>query len=56
MVEQAERERDELRIEGGYGLDARAPQALAIMIFLKSLDALPHDTEYLDPYDGGPVD
>jgi len=44
------------RIEGGYGIDARAPQALAMIIFLKSLGALTHDTEYMDPYDGGPVD
>jgi hypothetical protein len=44
------------RIEGGYGLDARAPQALAIIIFLRSLGALHRETEYLDTYDGGPVD
>ena len=44
------------RIEGGYGIDARAPQALAMLVFLKSLGALHHDTDYLDPHDGGPVD
>jgi hypothetical protein len=45
------------RIEGGYSIDAtRAPQALAILVFLKSLDALGPDTEYRDPIDGGLVD
>ena len=44
------------RIEGGYSIDASAPQALAMIIFLRSIGALHDDTEYLDPYDGGPVD
>jgi hypothetical protein len=43
------------RIEGGYNIDAPAPQAMAVLRFLKSLDALA-DTEYRDPVDGGLVD
>jgi hypothetical protein len=44
------------RIEGGYNIDAtKSPQALAILVFLKSLGAMP-DTEYRDPIDGGLVD
>jgi hypothetical protein len=44
------------RIEGGYSIDARAPQALAMLVFLKSLGALHPDSEYRDPTDGGLVD
>ena len=44
------------RIEGGYNIDARAPQALAILVFLKSLGAFCRDFEYRDPHDGGLVD
>jgi hypothetical protein len=43
-------------IEGGYNIDAtRSPQALSILVLLKSLDALP-GTEYRDSVDGGLVD
>lgn len=44
------------RVEGGYNIDASAPQALAILVFLKSLDGLHRDIEYFDPYDGELVD
>jgi hypothetical protein len=44
------------QIKGDYGIDAPAPQALAILVFLKSLGALPPNFEYLDPHDGRPVD
>ena len=45
------------RIEGGYNIDAtRSPQALALLVFLKSLGAFHSDFKYIDPHDGGPVD
>ena len=43
------------RIEGRYNIDAPAPQAMAILRLLASLDALPA-TEYRDPVDGELVD
>jgi hypothetical protein len=44
------------KIVDGYNIDASAPQAMAMLVFLKSLGALPPDFEYLDPEDGRPVD
>jgi hypothetical protein len=44
------------RVEGDYNIDATAPQALAILVFLKSLGAFHSDFEYRDPVDGGLVD
>jgi hypothetical protein len=43
------------RVEEPYIDATKAPQALAILVFLKSLGALPN-TEYRDPVDGGLVD
>jgi cell division protein FtsB len=45
------------RIEGGYNIDAtRSPQALAILVFSKSLGAFHPDFEFVDPHDGRSVD
>jgi hypothetical protein len=45
------------RIEGGYNIDAtRSPQALAMVVFLKSLGAFHSDFEFVDPHDGRSVD
>jgi hypothetical protein len=43
------------RIEGHHNIDAPAPQAMAILRFLKSFDGIP-GTEYRDPVDGGLLD
>jgi hypothetical protein len=43
------------QIRGDYNIDAPAPQAMAILRLLKSLDALAN-TEYRDPIDGELVD
>ena len=42
------------KIVDGYNIDARAPQASAILVFLKSVGAFHPDTSFFDP-DGGLV-